>query len=153
MHLCLPWTEVKYQVEFSSRLESCIEVDNKGVPCVRENISFCLRISDKVLAHDPLLAEHLHRKELASPLLLDQVDLPEAATAQDLQGQEMTRANLLLVNGLLITLRVVNRLIRHHHDLLRSQTCLLWVRLHYIDLSTPLLLWVLRCLNGVLYQY
>lgn len=96
---------------------------------VRQHIPLGLGVPDQVLPHDALLAQHFHREQLARLLLLHQVHLPEAATPQDLQRDEVRRAHLLIVDGLVIAVgsgcgcccrrdsdRVFTLL--HHHEMI-----------------------------------
>ena len=77
----LPWTEIKDQEQFRLCLKSRVEIDNERMLSVREYISLCLCISYQVLSHDPFLAEDLHRIQLSTFLIFDQVDFTETSTA------------------------------------------------------------------------
>lgn len=66
------------------------------MPCVRQHISLCLCVSDKILAHDSLLREYLHGIVSLAFDLLHEKDLAKASFSQKLYRYEALHVYLLV---------------------------------------------------------
>jgi len=54
------WAEVENQKQLGLALECVVEVDNEWMAHVRQNVTFCLRVSHEVLPQNLALAKGLH---------------------------------------------------------------------------------------------
>jgi hypothetical protein len=71
---------------------------------VGKNVALCFGIPHQVLAHNPLLAEYLHRIQKVSSLVLHKVDLSETAAAQYFKREKMSGPDFFIFEVLYLAL-------------------------------------------------